>query len=106
MDFKQYRLTDWAWIRAFEEKYGSGAYHAYFRKVCNALDDLKPGYQYNLLQELSRDSDLFLVHLPDSAGNCNMKQDTDLFIKVCCTWILTNNEYGFSDDYTLIKRYA
>lgn len=106
MDFKQHRLIDWAWIEMFKRKYGPEAYHEYFRKVCNTLSELKPGYQYDLASELKNDSDLFLVHVKDSLGEYVKAQDLDFFIKVCCTWMLSFSDYYFSNDYTLIKRYA
>jgi hypothetical protein len=106
MDFKQYRLSDWAWIALFKAKYGADAYHAYFRKVCNTLCRLKPGFMYNLNDELYKDSDFLLVSVTEPGGVVKKIRDVDLCIKICCAWILENADFSFTDDYSIIKRYA
>jgi hypothetical protein len=106
MDFKQYRLNDWTWIALFKARYGSEAYHTYFRKVCNALDGLKPGYMYNLNNELHKDSEFLLVAVKDTDGTVRKTRDIDFCIKICCAWMLDNHDFYFSNDYSIIKRYA
>jgi hypothetical protein len=106
MDFKQYRLNDWTWITQFKEKYGAEAYHEYFRKVCNTLCRLKPGFMYNLNDELHKDSDFLLVVVAEPGGTVKKIRDADFCIKVCCAWMLENPDFYFSSDYSIIKRYA
>lgn len=106
MDFKKFRLNDWLWFKELKEKYGPKACSDYINKVYYILNNLKPGFFYNLESELESGSDLFNVRYADESGKILTEQNVSFCIKICCMWITENQDYIFSDDFKIIKRYA
>ena len=85
MDYSQYRLTNWDWTDQYKKSMGETEYFAYKDKVVSLLDTLQPGYFYDIENNVST-------------------ENIDLFMKICCMWILTNPNYDLSRDYTKIRR--
>lgn len=85
MDFSENRLTGWEWRDIYRKQLGDEAYERYFSKVWTALGRLRVNEYYD-------------VSLQVSAEN------RDLFIKICCQYVLTHKDYEFSNDYTKIIR--
>jgi hypothetical protein len=89
-DYTQYRLENWDWVREYGHSRGEQAFLGYVNGVCRFLAGMKPG-------------SFFTVE-----GNVK-PENTDLFIKTCCMFILETGrepdaakEYLFSNDYTKI----
>lgn len=85
MDFSEHRLTDWNWQTVYQEKLGEQGYNQYFSEVWQALDRLRVNEYYNVETQVR-------------------VENRDLFIKICCQYILAHNDYEFSNDYTKIIR--
>ena len=83
---ERYRLNDMSQLDRYLEKSRINEYFEYKNKIFVALDNFKIGHCYNIQKQVPKD-----------------KQD--LFIKICCLYILQHyKEYIFSDDYSLIER--
>ena len=85
MDFSEHRLKDWAWRDEYRAKMGAEAYDAFFESLWIRLDQLRVNEYYDIAWQVKP---------------CNR----DLFIKICCQYILTHNDFEFSNDYTKIIR--
>jgi len=73
------------WQNQYIAALGFNQFQAYVRDVNNALSNLKPGRHYNVETSVP-------------------VEKHDLFIKICCTYILSHADFEFSDDYTKIRR--
>lgn len=85
MDFTNHRLTGWEWRDVYRAQMGGKAYDSYFLLVWRALDRLLVNEYYDIAQQVKA-------------------ENRDLFIKICCQYVLTHNAYEFSNDYTKIIR--
>lgn len=85
MNLSKYRLIDWDWQLVYVAQMGEESYNAYACKVWGALDRLRENEYYNVEKQVK-------------------EERWDLFIKLCCQYILTHSEYEFSNDYTKIIR--
>ena len=103
MDLKQYRLENWEWLTQAIERYGSEAYHVYRDKIFKMLYQLRPGKMYDFTGAKERGSKIFTIEF-EKDGIRQSEENPDLFVKVCCTFILMNQDYVFSEDYSSIKR--
>ena len=86
-NLSQYRMNDtsFSWHDKYINDLGFNQFQAYIRDVNNALANLRPGRHYNVETSVPAEKH-------------------DLFIKICCTYILSHPDYEFSDDYTKIRR--
>ena len=74
------------WIDRFLASMGEEEFDSYEHKVYNALNILKPGWCYDIVELIPE----------------NMRE---LFIKFCCMYIeYIDSEIFFNDDYTLVFR--
>lgn len=103
MDLKQYRLSDWAWYNQYKDKYGSEAFHRYKDKIFKMLTDLKSGRLYDLSDVESKGSRIFVITY-NVDGADKEESNPDLFIKLCCMFILSFNDYEFSENFDKIMR--
>lgn len=101
MDLKQYRLTDWNWIDTYKNKYGAEYFHGYMNKVFNMLSDLKPGRCYDLSTVAKQNSKIFNVTYINK-GKSHTEYNPDFFVKTVCLYMLSFQDYEFSDDYSKI----
>lgn len=85
MNFSEHRLINWSWQELYRIQLGESAYNEYFNYVWMALDRLQVNEFYDIAKQVR-------------------VENRDLFIKICCQYILTHKEYEFSDDYTKIIR--
>lgn len=85
MDLSKYRLVDWSWRFIYMAQMGEKAYNDYMIEVWSALDRLRVNEYYDIVKDVSPES-------------------WDLFIKLCCQYILTHSSFEFSNDYTKIIR--
>ena len=86
MDLSKYKMINREWIRVYSHEMGEKAFQDYECRVWEALEKLKDNSFYDI-EKIVKEA------------------NQDLFIKVCCKFILTHPEYEFSDDYTkIIKR--
>lgn len=85
MNFSEHRLTNWSWQELYRIQLGESAYNEYFNSVWLALDRLEVNEFYDIAKQVR-------------------VENRDLFIKICCQYILTHNGYEFSNDYTQIIR--
>lgn len=85
MDFSKHRLNDWKWRDMYQLQLGDEAFDKYFSLVWNALGRLRENEYYDIAKQVK-------------------VENRDLFIKICCQYILTHKEYEFSNDYTKIIR--
>ena len=85
MDFSKHRLIDWRWHDIYRLQLGDKAFDEYFSMVWNALERLKENEYYDIARQVR-------------------VENRDLFIKICCQYILTHKEYEFSNDYIKIIR--
>ncbi len=74
-----------AWIREYTQSMGVIAFQEYECRVWKTLEQLKRQ---------------FFLRYPENRE----KENLDLFIKLCCKFILTHPEYEFSEDYTKIMK--
>lgn len=103
MDLKQYRLNDWVWYNQYKDKYGSEAFHRYKDKIFKMLTDLKSGRLYDLSDVESKGSRIFVITY-NVDGVDKEESNPDLFIKLCCMFILSFNDYEFSENFDKIMR--
>lgn len=103
MDLRQYRLNEWDWIKEYKAKYGDKYYHAYKDKICYMLSLLKPGKSYNFSGAEKQGSRIFIVEY-ETDGIKKEESNPDLFIKICCMFIHSNEGYVFNDEYDKITR--
>lgn len=103
MDLKQYRLSDWAWYNQYKDKYGSEAFHRYKDKIFKMLTDLKSGRLYDLSDVESKGSRIFVITYNVDGVDIE-ESNPDLFIKLCCMFILSFNDYEFSENFDKIMR--
>ncbi|MEG0796913.1 MAG: hypothetical protein RR397_10490 [Odoribacter sp.] len=82
-NFIQYRLNDWRWVDIYKQQLGREAFDMYQDRVCRALLGLRENEYYDIAKQVK-------------------VANRDLFIKTCCQFILTHNDYEFSNDYTKI----
>lgn len=85
MDFTNHRLTSWEWRDVYRLQLGDEAYNNYFFLVWKSLDQLRVNEYYDIARQVK-------------------EENRDLFIKICCQYVLTHNAYEFSNDYTKIIR--
>lgn len=85
MDFSEHRLTDWIWRDIYRAKLGDEVYDAFFEDLWLKLDQLRVNEYYDVARQVK-------------------PENRDLFIKICCQYILTHKDYEFSNDYTKIIR--
>ena len=83
MNFSEHRLTDWAWQELYRAQLGENTYNEYFNSVWMALDRLQENEYYDIAKQVKT-------------------ENRDLFIKICCQYVMTHKEYEFSSDYTKI----
>ena len=67
------------------------------------LADLKPGRLYDLSNVETSGSKIFIVTY-NVDGIEKQEQNPDLFIKLCCMFILSFNDYEFSENFDKIIR--
>lgn len=103
MDLRQYRLNDWEWYGRYKEKYGPEAFHRYKDKIFAMLESLKPGRLYDLAEAEAKGSRIFIVTYSDN-GVERQESNPDLFVKLCCMFILSCGDYVFSEDFNKIMR--
>lgn len=103
MNLKQYRLNDWAWYNQYKDKYGQKAFNQYKDKIFKMLTDLKPGRLYDLTNVETSGSKIFVVTYSIN-GVEKQESNPDLFIKLCCMFILSFGDYEFSENYDKIMR--
>lgn len=86
-NLRKYRMNDlnFFWVDEYMKSMGTQAYCEYEKKVNDALDNLTPGHYYNIERDVP-------------------EEKLDLFIKLCCSYILQNSGYVMSEDYTKIER--
>lgn len=85
MDLSIHRLNNTSQLDRYMEKDKINEYIEYKDKIFKSLDNLKVGHFYNIPKQVPEDQQ-------------------DLFIKICCLYILSHyKDYIFSDDYTLIE---
>lgn len=85
MNLSVHRLNNMSQLDKYLEKDKINEYIEFKDKVFKALDKLEVGHFYNIPKQVPEDQQ-------------------DLFIKICCLYILSHyKEYIFSDDYTLIE---
>ena len=84
LDLSNYRLNNWKWYNLYREQLGAEEFDAYYKRVWKLLDSFKENQYYKIT-------------------NVTL-ENRDLFIKICCQYILTHREYELSNDYTQIKR--
>ena len=85
MNFSEHRLTDWTWQELYRAQLGEDTYNDYFNSVWMALDRLQENEYYDIAKQVKT-------------------ENRDLFIKICCQYVMTHKEYEFSSDYTKIIR--
>lgn len=85
MDFSEHRLNDWNWQKEYREKIGESAYNAFFESLWLSLGQLQVNEYYDIARQVK-------------------PENRDLFIKICCQYVLTHKDYEFSNDYTKIIR--
>ena len=85
MNFSEHRLTDWTWQELYRAQLGEDTYNDYFNSVWMALDRLQENEYYDIAKQVKT-------------------ENRDLFIKICCQYVLTHKEYELSNDYTKIIR--
>ncbi len=85
MDLSHHQLTDWKWREEYRSQMGSEAYDKYFKSVWLALDQLDVNEYYDIIRYVR-------------------PENHDLFIKICCQYIITHRSYEFSNDFTKIIR--
>ena len=85
MNFSEHRLTDWAWQELYRAQLGENTYNENFNSVWMALDRLQENEYYDIAKQAKT-------------------ENRDLFIKICCQYVMTHKEYEFSSDYTKIIR--
>ena len=83
MNFSELRLTDWTWQELYRAQLGEDTYNDYFTSVWMALDRLQENEYYDIAKQVKT-------------------ENRDLFIKICCQYVLTHKEYELSNDYTKI----
>lgn len=84
LDFSKHRLNDWKWYNLYRTQLGAEEFDTYYTRVWQLLDSFKENQYYNIINVTP--------------------ENRDLFIKICCQYIMTNKKYEFSNDYTQIKR--
>lgn len=90
MDFSVYKMSDYNWIKTYQDKLGKITFNAFVDKVYGILDRVKEGQSFDISADIS---------ITD--------RNRDLFIKVACMYIADGNEnYSFSEDHTIISRIA
>ena len=104
MDYSIYRLNDWSWLNQYKERYGEEYYRNYSEKIYGMLDQLKKGRCYDLSTIESSGSTVFQINYVDKNGKPCCETNPDLFIKLCCSYILECDDYIISDDYQKIRR--
>lgn len=85
MNFSKHKLTDWNWRFLYMAQMGEEVYNNYVNRVWKALEQLRVNEYYDV-------------------SKCVQEKNRDLFIKLCCQYILTHSEFEFSNDYTKIIR--
>ena len=86
MDLSKHKMTDRTWIRDYTQEMGVEAFQDYECRVWDALEKLRDNFFYDIEKIVK-------------------EENRDLFIKICCKFILTHPEYEFSEDYTkIVKR--
>lgn len=103
MDLKQFRLDGWQWYEQYKAKYGLESFNTYKDKIISMLYDLKPGRTYDLTNVENSGSRIFIVSY-NVNGVETCEQNPDLFVKICCMFMLSCSDYSFSDDYNKIIR--
>lgn len=103
MDLKQYRLNDWRWYNQYKDKYGQDAFNQYKDKIFKMLSDLKPGRLYDLTDVKSKGSKIFIITYSID-GIEKQEANPDLFIMLCCMFILSSCDYEFSENFDKIMR--
>ena len=76
MNFSEHRLTDWTWQELYRAQLGEDTYNDY---------RLQENEYYDIAKQVKT-------------------ENRDLFIKICCQYVLTHKEYELSNDYTKIIR--
>lgn len=103
MDLRKHRLSDWNWYNNYRDQYGQEAFEMFKKKVLALLLNLKPGYYYDLAEAYQNGEEIFNI-LYTVDGMQKSERNIDLFIKVCCMYILSFQEYVFTDDFNQIIR--
>lgn len=103
MDLKQYRLNDWIWYDLYKNKYGLDAFNQYKDKIFKMLSELKPGRLYDLTDVEAKGSKIFIITYSID-GIEKQEANPDLFIKLCCMFILSFCDYEFSENFDKIMR--
>lgn len=90
MDFSMHKMTDYNWIKTYQDKLGKITFNAFVDKVYGILCRIEEGKSFNLSTDISITN-----------------RNRDLFIKVACMYIADGNEnYSFSEDHTIISKMA
>ena len=103
MNLKQYRLSNWDWLEHYKKRYGHDAFYQYKDKIFSMLADLKPGHLYELENAESKGSKIFVITY-NLNGIEKQESNPDLFIKLCCMFILSFSDYEFSENFDKIIR--
>lgn len=85
MNLSEYKMQNRAWIREYTQSMGVIAFQEYECRVWKTLEQLKDNSFYDIRKIVK-------------------EENLDLFIKLCCKFILTHPEYEFSEDYTKIMK--
>lgn len=86
-NLKKYKLITMDWIDEYIKKLGLEGYCDFESRVNKALDQLRPGRYYNIIEDVK-------------------EEDQELFIKLCCMYIIQHPEYEMSEDYCRIYNRA
>nr|DAP41641.1 MAG TPA: hypothetical protein [Caudoviricetes sp.] len=103
MDLKQYRLNDWEWYNRYKDKYGLESFTKYKDKIFDMLANLKSGRLYDLSNVETSGSKIFIITY-NIDGIEKQESNPDLFIKLCCMFILSFSDYEFSENFDKIMR--
>ena len=84
-DYSRHRLLNWEWYHQYRSRMGVDNCDRYINSVYRMLSAMKPG-SFFIIEKNVR------------------PENIDLFIKVCCMYILeSTGAYEFSNDYSIIR---
>jgi len=83
-DYSQHRLNNWEWYYTYRSQMGADNYDRYVSSVYQMLSAMKTGSFFKIEKNVR-------------------PENIDLFIKVCCMYILETKGYEFSNDYSIIR---